>query len=68
MNSLTYAELISGSFTMNFIMNESNHHKEINQIQSLIKNIITVNFVNVGKKIINIKEIKLEIIKLKQWN
>jgi hypothetical protein len=53
---------------MNFIMNESNHHKETNQIQSLIKNIITVNFVNVGKKIINIKEIKLEIIKLKQWN
>jgi len=61
MDSLTYTELIPGSF----VMNVNNPNWGIGQIQSAIKNIITVNFENVGKKVINIKEIKLEIIKLK---
>ena len=46
-------------------MNVNNPNWGIGQIQSAFKNIITVNFENVGKKVINIKEIKLEIIKLK---
>ena len=32
----------------------------IGQIQSIINNKVTVNFENVGKKVINIKEINLE--------
>tara|TARA_B110000438_G_C15590030_1_gene553422 strand:- start:48 stop:230 length:183 start_codon:yes stop_codon:yes gene_type:complete len=54
------AELIPGSY----VINEQNKDWGIGQIQSSIKNIITVNFENVGKKVINIHEINLEIIKL----
>jgi len=36
----------------------------IGQIQSIINNKITVNFENVGKKVINSKEIILEKIKI----
>ena len=43
------------------------HPKEkdwgIGQVQSKIGNIITVNFENAGKKTINDKEIKLNIVK-----
>ena len=60
MDSLTYTELIPGSF----VTNVNNPNWGIGQIQSAIKNIITVNFENVGKKVINIKEINLELIKL----
>ena len=35
----------------------------IGQVQSIIKNKVTVNFENVGKKVINSKEIILERIK-----
>ena len=46
------------------VINPNNKDWGIGQIQSSIKNIITVNFENVGKKVINIHEINLEIIKL----
>ena len=36
----------------------------IGQIQSIVNNKITVNFENVGKKVINSKEIILEKIKI----
>ena len=36
----------------------------IGQIQSSIKNLITVNFENVGKKTINLSKINLEIINI----
>ena len=36
----------------------------IGQIQSSIGNIITINFENVGKKVINIDKINLEIVKI----
>ena len=36
----------------------------IGQIQSSLKNIVTVNFENVGKKVINIEEINLELINI----
>ena len=61
MDSLTYAELIPGSF----IKSKNNPDWGIGQIQSSMKNIITANFENVGKKVINIEEIKLEIMELK---
>jgi len=54
------AELIPGSY----VINENNKNWGIGQIQSSLKNIITVNFENVGKKVININEINLEVIKL----
>ena len=55
------SELIPGSF----VVSKINKDWGVGQIQSSIGNIITVNFENVGKKTINIKEIELEIIELK---
>ena len=43
-----------------FVINPRNKPWGIGQIQSVIKNKITVNFENVGKKVINSKEITLE--------
>ena len=43
-----------------FVINPNNRSWGIGQIQSIIKNKITVNFENVGKKVINNKEIILE--------
>ena len=44
----------------NFVINPKNRSWGIGQIQSVIKNKVTVNFENVGKKVINSKEIILE--------
>ena len=44
----------------NFVINPKNRDWGIGQIQSIIKNKVTVNFENVGKKVINSKEIILE--------
>ena len=46
-----------------FVINPKNRSWGIGQIQSVIKNKVTVNFENVGKKVINSKEIVLERIK-----
>ena len=43
-----------------FVINPKNRSWGIGQIQSIIKNKVTVNFENVGKKVINSKEIILE--------
>ena len=43
-----------------FVINPSNRSWGIGQIQSIIKNKVTVNFENVGKKVINSREIILE--------
>ena len=42
------------------VINPSNKEWGIGQIQSIIKEKITVNFENAGKKVINIKYILLE--------
>ena len=42
------------------VLNPKNRNWGIGQIQSVINNKITVNFENVGKKVINSKEIILE--------
>ena len=60
MNVSTYSELIPGSFVTNL----DNKNWGIGQIQSTIKNLVTINFENVGKKVINVKEVNLEIINL----
>mgnify|MGYP006123711661 CR=1 FL=1 len=46
-----------------FVINVNNRNWGIGQIQSIINNKITVNFENAGKKVINDKEIILEIVK-----
>ena len=43
-----------------FVFNPKNKSWGTGQIQSIIKNKVTVNFENVGKKVINSKEIVLE--------
>ncbi len=43
-----------------FVINPNNRSWGNGQIQSIIKNKVTVNFENVGKKVINSKEIILE--------
>ena len=43
-----------------FVINPNNRGWGIGQIQSIIKNKITVNFENVGKKVINNEKIILE--------
>ena len=46
-----------------FVINPKNENWGTGQIQSIIKNRVTVNFENVGKKVINNKLIVLEKIK-----
>ena len=53
-------ELVPGSF----VINKKNNDWGIGQVQSSIVKIITVNFENVGKKVININEINLELVKI----
>ena len=48
----------------NFVINPSEKEWGTGQIQSIIKNKATVNFENVGKKVINAKNI--ELIKLNE--
>ena len=43
-----------------FVTNPKNKNWGIGQIQSIVKNKVTVNFENVGKKVININKIILE--------
>ena len=43
-----------------FVINPKNRNWGIGQIQSVINSKITVNFENVGKKVINSEEIILE--------
>ena len=43
-----------------FVINSKNRDWGTGQIQSIIRNKVTVNFENVGKKVINSREIILE--------
>ena len=42
------------------VFNPANKNWGIGQVQSIIKDKITINFQNVGKKVINAKNIKLK--------
>lgn len=50
------------------VINPDNKEWGIGQVQSIINEKITVNFENVGKKVINANEINLEIIKSDVFN
>tara|TARA_Y100001970_G_C14095155_1_gene782213 strand:+ start:623 stop:799 length:177 start_codon:yes stop_codon:yes gene_type:complete len=43
-----------------YVLNPKNRDWGIGQVQSIINGKVTVNFENVGKKVINIKKIILE--------
>ena len=43
-----------------FVKNPENIEWGIGQVQSIIGNKVTVNFVNFGKRVINIENVKLE--------
>ena len=61
MNFNFHGDLTPGVFVIN--QNKKNEWW-IGQIQSSINNKITINFENVGKKIINPFKIKLKIVKI----
>ena len=42
------------------VTNPNNKERGIGQVQSIIKDKVTVNFENVGKKVINAKNIELK--------
>ena len=42
------------------VINPSNKNWGIGQVQSIIKEKVTVNFENVGKKVINVKNVELK--------
>ena len=44
----------------NYVINPSQKDWGIGQVQSIIKNKITVNFENTGKKVINLDNVNLE--------
>lgn len=58
MSDMLYSEFTPGLY----VLNKNNNDWGVGQIQSCIKNIITINFENVGKKVINLNVIALEII------
>ena len=60
MNIIHSSELTPGLF----VLNKQKPEWGIGQIQSSLKNIVTVNFENVGKKVVNIEEINLELINI----
>ena len=43
-----------------YVINPANKNWGIGQVQSIIKEKVTVNFENVGKKVINAQNIELE--------
>ena len=45
------------------VINPKNKEWGIGQVQSIIKDKVTVNFENAGKKVINVKNIELEKVK-----
>ena len=49
-----------------YVLNPANKSWGIGQIQSIIKNKVTVNFENVGKKVLNIEIITLKKFKNEQ--
>ena len=60
LKSASYSEFIPGSY----VSNKNNLEWGVGQIQSCINNVITINFENAGKKVMNINIINLEIIKI----
>ena len=51
-----------------FVINKGNKSWGIGQVQSSVKNIVTIKFEHVGKKVINIDIIELETININAIN
>jgi len=51
----------------NFVVNPSEKEWGIGQVQSIIKNKATINFQNVGKKVINLDNVNLEKVHNERW-
>ena len=49
------------------VVNPANKNWGVGQVQSIINEKVTVNFENVGKKVINSKNIELKKIKNEHW-
>ena len=60
LKSASYSEFIPGSY----VSNKNNLEWGVGQIQSCINNIITINFENVGKKVMDINIMNLEIVSI----
>ena len=60
MNYNDTSELTPGTY----VINENNREWGIGQVQSSIKEKVTINFEHVGKKVININKILLKIVKV----
>jgi len=60
MNYNDTSELTPGTY----VINENNREWGIGQVQSSIKEKVTINFEHVGKKVINTNKILLKIVKL----
>ena len=58
MNYNDTSELTPGTY----VINENNREWGIGQVQSSIKEKVTINFEHVGKKVININKVPLKII------
>ncbi|MBL42449.1 MAG: DUF3553 domain-containing protein [Rhodospirillaceae bacterium] len=49
-----------------YVINKKNTEWGIGQVQTIVKNKVTVNFENAGKLVINTEVIKLDIINLSE--
>ena len=49
-----------------YVINKNNSEWGIGQVQTIVKNKVTVNFENTGKLVINSDVIKLEIVNLEE--
>ena len=49
-----------------YVVNPAQKHWGVGQVQSIIKNKVTVNFQNFGKQVLNIEIVSLEKIKNEQ--
>ena len=51
-----------------YVINQSNKEWGIGQIQSIVKNKVTVNFENNGKQVLNLEVVSLEkVINEQKW-
>jgi len=60
LTSVSYSEFIPGSY----VSNKNNLEWGTGQVQSCIKNIVTINFEHVGKKVMDTNITSLEIINI----
>ena len=55
-------------FPGTYVVNEKNKEWGIGQVQSSINGKVTINFEHVGKKVVNINKVELEVIIYNEFN